>query len=85
MTQEATTEKVREIVAKFLRCKPAKVTPHAHLMEDLGGDSLHMIEIAMGIEDEFEIDITDEEAETMVTLQQLVDHTVKRTGEKAVA
>lgn len=74
--------KIREIIAKFARCKPEKVTPHVHLMDDLGADSLSLIEIAMGVEEEFDIEITDEEAETLCTPQQLVDHVEARMKEK---
>ena len=58
-----TFEKIREIIVEQLGVEESAVTLETHLMKDLEADSLDAVEIIMAIEDEFEIEIPDEEAE----------------------
>ena len=68
-----TFEKVKKIVAEQLEVDPDKVTPEATFAEDLGADSLDTVELVMALEEEFEIEIPDEAAEKIDTVQAAVD------------
>ena len=72
-------EKVKNIIAEQLGVKPEEVTPEAKFIDDLGADSLDTVELVMALEEEFGIEIPDEEAEKLVT----VGDAVKYIGEKA--
>lgn len=65
-------DKVKEIIVKELKVEADKVTLDAKLKEDLGADSLDAVEIVMDIEDEFEVEIDDSEAENVNTVGDLV-------------
>ena len=58
-------ERVREIVVEQLGVNPEQITPEAKFVEDLGADSLDTVELVMAFEEEFTIDIPDEDAEQM--------------------
>ena len=75
MSQAATFEKVKKIIVEQLSIEDeAKVIPNANFMEDLGADSLDTVELVMALEEEFEIDIPDEAAEKILTVQDTVDY-----------
>lgn len=63
-----TSDKVREMIAKQLNLNVEKVTLESKIIEDLGADSLDMIEMLMSLEEEFKISVPDEEAEHLVTV-----------------
>ena len=67
-----TFEKIREIIMEQLSGPESAVTMDTHLMKDLKADSLDAVEIIMAIEDEFEIEIPDEDAEKFQTVGDLV-------------
>lgn len=67
-------ERVRKIVIEQLGVKEEDVTPHASFVEDLGADSLDTVELVMALEEEFETEIPDEDAEKITTVQQVVDY-----------
>ncbi|MEY3867895.1 MAG: acyl carrier protein [Cyanobacteriota bacterium] len=66
-------ERVKKIVAEQLEVESDKVTPEATFAEDLGADSLDTVELVMALEEEFEIEIPDEAAEKIDTVQKAVD------------
>ncbi len=69
MAAEKTVEqKVRDIVVEQLGVKPEQVTPEAKFIEDLGADSLDVVELVMALEEEFGNEIPDEEAEKLTTV-----------------
>ena len=72
-------EKIRDIIVDQLKLEETMVTMDTNLMKDLEADSLDAIEIIMGIEEEFDLEIPDEEAETF----QLVGDLVKYVEENA--
>ncbi|MDY6785462.1 MAG: acyl carrier protein [Cyanobacteriota bacterium] len=74
-------EKVQTIVAEQLEVEPSKVTPEATFANDLGADSLDTVELVMALEEAFDIEIPDEAAEKIDTVQKAVDH----IGEKVKA
>ena len=67
-------EKVREIVSEALHVDPEKITPEASFVEDLGADSLDVVELVMRFEDELGITIPDEDAEKITTVEQAVQY-----------
>ena len=65
-------EKVREIIANQLNVDAATITLETHLVDDLGADSLDAVDLIMAIEDEYGIEIPDEDAEKFQTVGDLV-------------
>ena len=75
----AALEKVTEIIVEQLGVKPEEVTPEASFVDDLGADSLDTVELVMAFEEEFGVEIPDEDAEKI----QTVGDAVKYIDEKA--
>ncbi|HET9947972.1 MAG TPA: acyl carrier protein [Longimicrobiales bacterium] len=69
---EPTEARVREIIVNELGVEPEKVTDDASFVEDLGADSLDTVELVMAFEEEFGIDIPDEDAEQMRTVGEAI-------------
>ena len=67
-------ERVKKIVAEQLGVKLEEVTNSASFIEDLGADSLDTVELVMALEEEFETEIPDEEAEKITTVQEAIDY-----------
>jgi acyl carrier protein len=67
-------EKVKQIIVEQLGVDEAEVTPTASFVDDLGADSLDTVELVMALEEAFEIDIPDEDAEKIQTVQHAVDY-----------
>ncbi|WP_448268443.1 acyl carrier protein [Nostoc sp. DSM 114159] len=75
MSQTDIFEKVKKIVIEQLSVDPPdKVTPQAKFMDDLGADSLDTVELVMALEEEFDIEIPDEAAEKITSVQEAVDY-----------
>ncbi len=66
-------EQVKSIVAEQLGVKEDEVTNDASFVDDLGADSLDTVELVMALEEEFETEIPDEDAEKITTVQQAID------------
>lgn len=67
-------ERVKKIVVEQLGVKDDEVSNDASFVEDLGADSLDTVELVMALEEEFECEIPDEEAEKITTVQQALDY-----------
>ncbi len=67
-------ERVRKIVAEQLGVKEADIKIESSFVDDLGADSLDTVELVMALEEEFECEIPDEEAEKITTVKQAVDY-----------
>lgn len=67
-------EKVKTIVVEQLGIKHGEVTPDASFIEDLGADSLDVVELIMAFEEEFDLKITDEEAGRIATVRDAVEY-----------
>ena len=69
-----TEDRVRKIVAEQLGVKEEEVRSEASFVDDLGADSLDTVELVMALEEEFETEIPDEEAEKITTVKEAVDY-----------
>jgi acyl carrier protein len=72
-------KRVKEIVAEQLGVDETQVTNEASFMDDLGADSLDTVELVMALEEEFDIEISDENAEKIQTVQDAVDYLTEHT------
>jgi len=70
----ANEEKVKDIIAEKLSVDLEEVVPEATFTDDLGADSLDLVELIMSMEEEFDIDISDEDAEKLTTVQDAIDY-----------
>ena len=75
-------EKVKQIIVEQLGVDEAEVTPTAHFIDDLGADSLDIVELVMAMEEAFEIEIPDEDAEKLQTVKNAIDY-IKAHGKAA--
>ncbi|MDR2098692.1 MAG: acyl carrier protein [Rickettsiales bacterium] len=75
-------EKVKKIVVENLGVEPEKVTEGASFIEDLGADSLDTVELVMAFEEEFGVEIPDEEAEKIMTVKNAVEYIETHGGDK---
>jgi acyl carrier protein len=71
-------QQVKSIVAEQLGVKQDQVTNEASFVDDLGADSLDTVELVMALEEEFEIEIPDEDAEKITTVQQAIEYVNER-------
>ena len=67
-------ERVTKIIVDRLGVEESKVTPEATFKDDLGADSLDVVELVMELEDEFDMEISDEDAEKIVTVGDVVEY-----------
>ena len=74
MSSEEVFEKVKNIIVEQLQATEAAVTMESSFIDDLGADSLDLVEIIMALEEEFDIEIPDADAEKVVTVGDVVDY-----------
>lgn len=74
----STIERVKKVFAEQFGISESDVKPESHIADDLGADSLDEVELVMAIEDEFEIEISDEDAEKIKTVQQAIEYLTVR-------
>ena len=70
---DVSDDKIKEIIADKLEVSLEQVTEEAKFIDDLGADSLDVVELIMTLEDEFDIEISDEQAEKIVTVRNAID------------
>ena len=76
----AVEDKIKSIIAEQLGVKPEEVTPAASFVDDLGADSLDTVELIMALEEEFNIEIPDEDAEKMKTVGDAIKYIEEKAG-----
>ncbi|NLB63658.1 MAG: acyl carrier protein [Fibrobacter sp.] len=74
MTEQELMEKITEVVTEKLGVEADKVTAEASFVDDLGADSLDRVELVMALEDEFDIEIPEEDAETLNKVSDAVEY-----------
>lgn len=72
-------DKVKKVIAEKLDIDPSEVVPEASLIDDLGADSLAIVELIMSMEEEFDIEVSDEDAESLKTVKNAIDYIVEKT------
>lgn len=70
-------EKVTEIIVEQLGVTADQVTPESKMIEDFGADSLDAVELVMAVEEEFGIEVPDEEAEKLISVGDIISHVEK--------
>lgn len=78
MTNEILENRIRAIIAEQLGIGDDEVSPDALFASDLGADRLDLIELMMALEEEFDVEISDEDAENLTTLKSVVDYLEQR-------
>ena len=82
MSEITPEERVKEIIVEQLSVNPSEVTSEASFIDDLGADSLDTVELVMAFEEEFGVDIPDEEAEKITTVGEAIEYLKKKLAEK---
>ena len=72
--EKSIEQRIKDIIVDQLNVNADQVTPEAKFIEDLGADSLDTVELVMALEEEFECEIPDEEAEKITSVQQAIDY-----------
>jgi len=80
--KESIEDRIKKIVVEQLGVNESQVTREAHFIDDLGADSLDTVELVMALEEEFEGEIPDEEAEKLTTVGQVIEYIEKMVSEK---
>ena len=80
MDREELLKKIKAIVSDKLSISEDQVTEKASFIDDLGADSLDTVELVMALEDEFSMDIPDEEAEKMTTVGKTIDYILSKVS-----
>ena len=80
MSDKPIEEKVKEIIVEQLGVNPEQVTPTASFIEDLGADSLDIVELVMAFEEEFGVEVPDEDAEKLQTVGDVVTYIKERAN-----
>ncbi len=80
MKLEEIQAKLKEIVMDRLNAEEEQIKPEASFVEDLGADSLDIVELIMGIEEEFDIEIPDEDAEKLTTVGEAMSYVKAKLG-----
>ncbi len=83
MNESEIFAKVKSIVTEQLSVEPDSVTPQANFADDLNADSLDTVELVMALEEEFDVEIPDEAAEQITTVQQAVDYISNKVATSA--
>ncbi len=73
-------ERVRKIVAEQLGIDESEITPESHFIDDLGADSLDTVELVMALEEEFGLEVPDEDAEKIQTVGDVVKYIEEHTS-----
>ena len=75
----STLERVKKVVVEQLDVNEEEVSPTASFVDDLGADSLDVVELVMGLEEEFDVEIPDEDAEKISTVEDAVSYIDEKT------
>jgi acyl carrier protein len=73
-------DKVKKLISEKMEVDLADVVPKASLIDDLGADSLAIVEMIMTMEEEFDIEVPDEDAEQLRTVEDAINYIIKKTS-----
>jgi len=79
MSEKSIEERVKEIIVEQLGVTPEQITPEASFLEDLGADSLDTVELVMAFEEEFGVNVPDEDAEKLQTVADVIRYIEEKT------
>ena len=79
---EPVADRVKKIIVDQLGAEEETVTPEASFVDDLGADSLDTVELVMALEEEFGVEIPDEDAEKITRVKEAIDYIEKHAGKK---
>lgn len=82
MTREEIFEEVKKLIADSMRVEPQEIKEDSKFVDDLGADSLDIVELVMAMESKFEIEIPDDDAQKIRTVGEAVDYLVNRLNSK---
>lgn len=74
MAEKSIEDKVRDIIVEQLSVNPEQVTPEAKFIDDLGADSLDVVELVMAFEEQFSVEVPDEDAEKLQTVGDVIKY-----------
>ena len=80
MSEKSISEKVKDIIVEQLGVNPEQVTENASFIEDLGADSLDTVELVMAFEEEFSVEVPDEDAEKLLSVGDVVKYIEEKTS-----
>jgi len=78
--QKSVEERVKDVIVAQLGVDPSEVKPEASFIDDLGADSLDTVELVMALEEEFGLEIPDEDAEKIKTVGMTIEHIKSKLG-----
>jgi acyl carrier protein len=82
MADKPIEEKVKDIIVEQLGVNPEQVTPEASFIEDLGADSLDIVELVMAFEEEFGVEVPDEDAEKLTKVRDVIDYIKEKSSKQ---
>jgi acyl carrier protein len=82
MAEKSIEEKVKDIIVEQLGVNPEQVTPQASFIEDLGADSLDIVELVMAFEEEFSVEVPDEDAEKLQTVGDVIKYIEEKSSKQ---
>jgi acyl carrier protein len=82
MGDKSIEEKVKDIIVEQLGVNPEQVTPQASFIEDLGADSLDIVELVMAFEEEFGVEVPDEDAEKLQTVGDVIKYIEEKSSKQ---
>ena len=82
MAEKSIEEKVKDIIVEQLGVNPEQVTPQASFIKDLGADSLDIVELVMSFEEEFGVEVTDEDAEKLQTVGDVIKYIEEKSSKQ---
>src|SRR4051794_14570759 len=82
MSDKSIEEKVKDIIVEQLGVNPEQVTPSASFIEDLGADSLDTVELVMAFEEEFSVEVPDEDAEKLQTVGDVIKYIEEKSSKQ---
>jgi len=74
MSEKSIEDKVKEIIVEQLSVNPEQVTPEAKFIDDLGADSLDVVELVMAFEEQFSVEVPDEDAEKLTSVGDVIKY-----------